>query len=64
MRFRTVLSLLPVFTAIDGHAFDLDQYRLVDLSHGYGPDTLYWPTSPSAFEKETLAFGDSGTGYF
>ena len=44
--------------------FDPQEYRLVDLSHAYGDNTLYWPTSPTAFEKETLAYGDSGAGYF
>ena len=46
------------------HALDLDDYRLVDLSHAYGSDTLYWPTSPSAFEKEELAYGKSEGGFF
>lgn len=46
------------------HALELEDYRLVDLSHTYGESTLYWPTSPTAFEKQTLAYGDSGDGYF
>ena len=45
-------------------AIDLEAYRLVDLSHSYGADTLYWPTSPSAFEKTELAYGESEGGYF
>ena len=52
------LSSLPVF------ALDLDAYRLVDLSHSYGESTLYWPTSPTAFEKEELAFGITDGGWF
>ena len=63
MRLSVLLLLLATpFTTT--HALDLDEYRLVDLSHAYGADTLYWPTSPTAFQKETLAFGDSGGGYF
>jgi len=55
-----LLSLIcgPVF------ALDLDAYRLVDLSHTYDTDTLYWPTSPSAFEKTQLNFGEVEGGYF
>jgi kynurenine formamidase len=45
-------------------AFELDDYRLVDLSHTYSEDTLYWPTSPSAFEKTELNFGTTEAGYF
>jgi kynurenine formamidase len=45
-------------------ALELDEYTLVDLSHGYGKDTLYWPTSPSAFDKEELAYGMTDAGYF
>ena len=56
-----VLLLLATVAHAD---IDLDKYRLVDLSHAYGEDTLYWPTSPTAFQKETLAYGDSGAGYF
>lgn len=43
---------------------DLSKLRIVDLSHAFGPRTLYWPTSPSAFELETLASGQTPAGYF
>ena len=56
-----VLLLLSASACAD---FDPRDYRLVDLSHAYGDSTLYWPTSPTAFEKQTLAYGDSGAGYF
>jgi kynurenine formamidase len=45
-------------------AVDLATARLVDLSHAYDDSTLYWPTSPSAFELEQLAWGPSGAGFF
>jgi kynurenine formamidase len=44
-------------------AIDLATARFVDLSHAYDESTLYWPTSPSAFELEQLAWG-SETGFF
>ena len=44
--------------------FDLSIAVIVDLSHSYGEDTLYWPTSPSKFELEVLAYGVSDAGFF
>lgn len=38
--------------------------RVIDLSHAFGPSTLYWPTSPSAFSLETLAHGPTEGGFF
>ena len=49
---------LPVF------ALDVGEFEIVDLSHSYNGDTLYWPTSPSEFEKKELQFGDTADGYF
>ena len=54
------LSLL----ALPASALEVADYRLVDLSHAYGSDTLYWPTAPSKFEKKELAFGETEGGFF
>ncbi len=43
---------------------DLTNYRLVDLTHTYDEDTVYWPTSPSEFELEQLAYGETDAGFF
>src|SRR5687768_16708835 len=43
---------------------DLEQGELVDLTWTYDEKTLYWPTSPSAFEKKELAYGPTPGGYF
>jgi len=61
---RLAISLALYAFGINAFAFELSDYRMFDLSHEYGDKTLYWPTSPTAFEKETLAYGDEGTGYF
>jgi kynurenine formamidase len=45
-------------------ALDLADYRLVDLTHPDNKDTIYWPTSPSRFELENLASGDTPGGWF
>jgi kynurenine formamidase len=42
----------------------LEQARVVDLSHPFDEQTLYWPTSPSAFELEQLSHGETEGGYF
>ena len=39
-------------------------WRLIDLSHAYGGDTLYWPTDTKGFALETLAEGMTDAGYF
>lgn len=64
MRDRIAAGLVAGAISLPASGLDLDDYRLVDLSHSYGSETLYWPTSPSAFEKEELAFGETGEGYF
>lgn len=43
---------------------DLSRYRLIDLTHPQGRQTLYWPNSPSAFRLDTLAFGITPGGFF
>ncbi len=45
-------------------AIDLTRYTIVDLSHSYGPSTVFWPTSPTKFELNKLAFGMTPGGYF
>ena len=50
--------------ALPAFALEIADYRLVDLSHAYGSDTLYWPTAPSKFEKKELAFGETEGGFF
>jgi kynurenine formamidase len=39
-------------------------YRAIDLTHAYGADTLYWPTAPSKFSLQQLAYGPTAAGYF
>lgn len=39
-------------------------WRMVDLSHAYGEDTLYWPTDTRGFAQTTLAEGETPGGYY
>jgi kynurenine formamidase len=43
---------------------DLATAEVHDLTWPLGADTLYWPTSPSRFELETLHHGPTEGGYF
>lgn len=61
-RFFALLTLAAL--SWQAVALDLQNYRLVDLSHSYNDKTLYWPTSPSRFEKDELAFGTTDGGWF
>jgi kynurenine formamidase len=62
---RAVAFLAVAFAqSLPAQSIDLSRYRLVDLSHAFGASTLYWPTSPSAFRLEQLAYGQTPDGYF
>ena len=66
---RKPFLLLPALTLaastfVAAQTIDLSRYRLVDLSHAYGPSTLYWPTSTSRFSLTQDASGPTPGGYF
>ena len=43
---------------------DLATATVVDLTHAFDEKTIYWPTSPSAFELKSLAYGPTPGGWF
>jgi D-alanyl-D-alanine dipeptidase/kynurenine formamidase len=43
---------------------DVARARVVDLTYTFDATTLYWPTSPSAFELTRLSFGRVEGGWF
>jgi kynurenine formamidase len=45
-------------------ALDLSGYRMVDLTHAFNAQTIYWPTAPSPFKLQQLAFGPTPGGWF
>ena len=60
-----LLIVLAVWSfAAPAAAVDLSRYTLIDLTHTYDEETLYWPTSPTRFEKRQLAFGETDGGWF
>lgn len=56
----------PLLVAPPGAAqsLDLATAELVDLSHPFDAETVYWPNAPSGFELERLAFGPTPGGWF
>jgi len=57
-----VLSL--ALAAAAPPALDLDRVRLVDLTHAFGAETLYWPSSSDGFALRTLHAGPTPEGYY
>lgn len=43
---------------------DLATASVVDLTHPFDSNTLYWPSSPSSFELKVLSRGPTPGGYF
>ena len=48
----------------EAQAIDLASARVVDLTHAFDKDTIYWPTSPSGFELKPLHEGLTGRGFY
>lgn len=44
--------------------FDGTAGRWVDLTHAYGPSTIYWPTDTAGFRLTELAYGPTEGGFF
>lgn len=64
MRHLTLLALLALCACATAPTVDLRNAELIDLTWPFDENTLYWPTSPSAFEIKELAYGQTPGGYF
>ena len=62
--FRTLLPCALAVAALACGGGEFPDGELVDLSHPYAADTVYWPTDTRGFEYETLAAGKSDGGYY
>jgi kynurenine formamidase len=64
--FRTTAMIFAacLSTAVSAQTIDLAKSDLVDLTHTYDADTIFWPTSPIKFEHKQLAYGETPGGYF
>jgi kynurenine formamidase len=59
-----LLLVAACSNAGDRPAIDLTRLQMVDLTHPLDSTTLYWPTAPSQFRLERLAFGPTPGGFF
>ena len=59
-----VLCACATATTSGTRGIDLASAQLVDLTWPFDETTLYWPTSPSAFEIKSLAYGKTPGGWF
>jgi hypothetical protein len=57
------LSAVPS-TSVLGETVDLSSARVIDLTHPFNADTLYWPTAPSTFDLKTLHKGQTAGGFY
>jgi kynurenine formamidase len=63
LRF-VLLFTIAASAILAAQPIDLSRYQLVDLSHAYGPSTVYWPTSTSKFTLRQDANGPTPGGWF
>jgi len=62
---KSLLTVVLASAALQAQQpFAPSAYRIVDLTHAYSSRTVYWPTSPTKFTLERLAYGKAEGGYF
>jgi kynurenine formamidase len=65
LRFVLIPLLAAAFaSAARAQTLDLSASTVVDLTHAFDADTIYWPTSPSGFELKPLHRGLTERGFF
>ncbi|PWB79344.1 MAG: cyclase [Methylocystaceae bacterium] len=62
--FFGALICVGLVSSAFGQTIDLASARIVDLSHSFDANTIYWPTSPSGFELKQLHKGPTKGGFF
>ncbi len=60
----TLAAAVGAATPMHAQIIDLANVRTVDLTHPFGTRTLYWPTAPSGFKLQQLAYGPTPGGWF
>ncbi len=63
--YTIILTAITVLSfQSEAQIIDLSKTDIIDLSHTYDENTLYWPNSPTSFDHKTLAYGPTDAGYF
>jgi kynurenine formamidase len=63
MKRLACLVLLGCVATLGAHAIDIDPAKVVDLTYGFGPRTVYWPTG-KRFALEVAAKGQAGEYWY
>lgn len=58
------VGILIGISSLPQEPIDFSARTIVDLTHPYNEKTVYWPTSPTKFRLEKLAYGKTAGGYF
>lgn len=62
---RLITCVVAVLASSCACALDLQGYRVIDLTHAYDSQTLYWPSRPPMkFELQKLSSGMTPGGWF
>ena len=56
------LALVPAM--LHAQSLDLSRFRIVELTHPFNAQTIYWPNAPSTFKLEKQSYGMTPGGYF
>ena len=66
MRTLAILALAAIFggAALTQRVRDPSTSRIIDLTHAFGKDTIYWPTAPAKFSLQQLSYGKTEGGWF
>ncbi len=59
-----LLALSVLASTASAGAAGIDPQKVVDLSHPYDAETVYWPTDKDGFELETLSAGKTEGGWY
>jgi kynurenine formamidase len=63
-RAAAILICALIAQPATAQQLDLARSELIDLTHAFNTQTLYWPTSPTRFKLEQLSNGPTPGGYF
>lgn len=64
MRREHLVMLALVLAGCTSTRLDEESFLVVDLTHSLDETTIFWPTSPSTFQLERLAYGRTDAGFF
>jgi kynurenine formamidase len=61
---KTIALAIAIPAAVHAQTIDLARTRMVDLTHSFNAQTIYWPNAPSTFKLDKYAYGKTEGGYF